>query len=293
MHLVVLAVAIAIAWCWRAFREPGSGSLSERWLWALTDFAMPPALVLVTAIAVAVMGADGQMFGFAVGWLGAGSAIALLAWAASGGLRQAIALGRLRRRVRSRPYLEVSGLSGAPCADSCSVRQLDLDAPFAAAIAGEITVSRGLTALLTPEQLAVVLVHECGHLKFRDPLWFAGLGWVRWVSAWLPNTYKLWEELLCLRELRADRWATQYVDPLLLAETLLLLAQQPLPPTKLLCAALSGDTPPSRLAQRISALMAASDKTAVAEESQKRMRWSIGAAWSPLLLPLLVVPFHS
>jgi hypothetical protein len=35
----------------------------------------------------------------------------------------------------------------------------------------------------------------------------------------------VWHELILLRELRADRWAAQFVDPLLLAETLLTVAR--------------------------------------------------------------------
>ena len=48
-------------------------------------------------------------------------------------------------------------------------------------------------------------------------------GWLRRLTEWLPHSKELWQELLLLRELRADQWAAQQVDPLVLAESLLLM----------------------------------------------------------------------
>lgn len=76
----------------------------------------------------------------------------------------------------------------------------------------------------------------------------------------------LWQELLLLRELRADRWAAQQVDPLLLAESLLVVV--------------------STMPVQIEALLAEP------ELMREPSLWS----WTWLLLaflPLAAVPFHS
>ena len=84
-----------------------------------------------------------------------------------------------------------------------------------------------LDALDRPH-LDAVLAHEQAHVYYRDTFWFFWLGWIRSFTIWLPNTEAVWQELLLLRELRADRQATEQVDFLLLAESLLIVAQNPL-----------------------------------------------------------------
>jgi hypothetical protein len=49
---------------------------------------------------------------------------------------------------------------------------------------------------------------------------------VRRFSFWLPHTQSLWEDLLLLREIRADQAAARHSDPLLLAELLVKLSRQ-------------------------------------------------------------------
>lgn len=68
---------------------------------------------------------------------------------------------------------------------------------------------------------------------------------------WLPNTQALWEELLLLRELRADRWAAQHLDGLLIAESLLLLVSNNMIPTATFAAAFGATDMSDRLAERI------------------------------------------
>lgn len=273
MHLLLLVAVTAGAWVWRDRWTPGPGTWAQRWRHALTGMLVPPAAVLSTAIAVALMGADGEMFGCTVGRAGTVAAVLVAAWALGCGVRQGVGTWRLQRRIARCPQVEIDGYPA---------RWLDLDAPFAAAIAADIAVSRGLIETLPPEQVAAILAHERAHLACRDPQWFALLGWLRQLGAWLPQTRALWEELLCLRELRADRRAVQTVEPLLLAETLLHLARQPASAAEL-CGAI--DPSASRLVQRIEALLApeAIDVTPPAPSL---------AIWLPPVLPLLLVLFH-
>jgi Zn-dependent protease with chaperone function len=89
-------------------------------------------------------------------------------------------------------------------------RVLDNPIPFSALIGfwqPELIVSQGLLNTLDQDHLEAVFKHEQGHYYYRDTFWFFWLGWVRSISAWLPNTEALWQELLLLREMRADRWA--------------------------------------------------------------------------------------
>ena len=169
------------------------------------------------------------------------------------------------------------------------VRILDTNALFTAQIGfwhPELVVSEGLLQTLDSAHLEAVFAHEEAHYYYRDTFWFFWLGWVRSCTAWLPNTEALWQELLVLRELRADARAAQQVDPLLLAESLLLVVSVLPAPCESFCAALSAVAPRSRLEERIEALLAQP------EEQSSINRWF----WLWLLLaflPLLSVPFHN
>jgi Zn-dependent protease with chaperone function len=143
-------------------------------------------------------------------------------------------------------------------------------------------VSQGLCQLLDAEHLQAVLLHEQAHSYYRDTFWGFWLGWLRRLTAWLPHTEALWQELLFLRELRADHWAAQQSDPLLLAEALLSVVSMPVAPE--LGTALKPEAVNQRLAQRIEALLQPPEDTPI-----DRWRW-VNLAW--VLLPLLVIPFH-
>ena len=124
---------------------------------------------------------------------------------------------------------------------------------------------------------------------------------MRQITAWLPQTEAMWQELLVLRELRADRWAADRTDPLLVAEALLLVVQNTSTFTENFCAAFSQIAPADRLNQRIDALLeslepALDDRVDVASGGEDRHRRNQLSAWAWLLLallPLLAVPFHT
>jgi Zn-dependent protease with chaperone function len=149
----------------------------------------------------------------------------------------------------------------------------------------ELLVSQGLLHKLQPEHLEAVLTHEEAHHYYRDTFWFFWLGWVRSCSAWLPNTESLWQELLLLREIRADGWAAKRVDALLLAESLLMVVSASVMPSANFCAAFSCPVPRNRLQERIDALLGEVDYST--PSSFWTWSWVILA-----LLPLVAVPFH-
>jgi hypothetical protein len=103
--------------------------------------------------------------------------------------------------------------------------------------------------------------------------------------SWLPYSNVLWQELLLLRELRADQWAAQKIDALLLAETLLLLVKDPLMHSEINCAAFGTAALTDRLEERIEALLTE------AEPSYKGQ--GVVFVWiMTALLPLLTLCLH-
>ena len=145
-------------------------------------------------------------------------------------------------------------------------------------------MSQGLIAALDSEHLSAVIAHEQAHVQYRDTFWFFWLGWIRSFSFWLPNTEALWQELLLLRELRADRKASESVDFLLLAESLLFVAKAPFD-SPVGCVSLNDAQIGDRLNERIDSLL----DTTKSIPSNRWHNWS----WLCLLfLPLLTIPLH-
>ncbi|HEY9646118.1 MAG TPA: M56 family metallopeptidase [Chroococcidiopsis sp.] len=291
MHIGLIGLALVLAVIVRSSWSPATvDSWEQRWQRALGALLSPFLLLLATAIAVLQMGHHGQMMGMPVGRIGCLIALGFL----GSGLVLVVVLAALgwrsRHRVSTYPTVAASGQMA---------RLLDIDALFAGQVGfwtPTLIVSRGLLHKLSAEQIAAVLTHEQAHYYYRDPFWFFWLGWVRRFTAWLPNTAALWEELLVLRELRADRWAAQTVDPLLLAESLLQVVQSQVVqsaatvPAHSYSVAFGGAEPLTRLEERIDALLEPGDRPLVAAPA---LQWR---AWAGLLiglLPLLTLPLHS
>jgi Zn-dependent protease with chaperone function len=292
MHLKLILLAAAIAYLsrslWSTSESAESGSAESvptwatRWRRTLTAFLLPPLLLLMTAIAVLWMGAQGNMWGLPVGWIGYLLAIGCLGSAAGLLLWRGWQAGRSLRQLQTYPTQALEG----------AIAHL-LDSPklFAAQVGfwqPRLVISQGLIDRLTPAQLAAVLTHERAHAHYRDTFWFFWLGWLRHLTAWLPQTQPLWQDLLLLRELRADRWAAQQVDPLLLAESLLLTAEDDaIVPDY--CAAFSDIAPLTRLEERIDALLTESDSS---DHTQYQVEWfSLTGIWVAIV-PLLTLLVH-
>lgn len=278
MHLLMIGLVLTVAWSLRVWWQPG-GAWAERWQRALEQFLLPPLLLLVTAIAVIFMGPHGRMVGWWEGWLSYGLAIGFLSLAALLWLQLAWQGRRTLQQTRQHPVID---LHGQPA------RLLRIADPYSAQVGfwqPELVVSQGLLDTLDAAHLEAVLLHEQAHAAYRDTFWFFWLGWLRRVSVWLPQTDALWQELLVLRELRADRYAAEKVDPLLLAESLLLVVSAPLMQPEV-CAAFSYSAVRDRLTERIEALLAEPDPT----PTPPLRCW----AWLPwMFLPLLAIPFHT
>lgn len=280
MHLTMVMLAMGLALGVHGGWRPRAGSWSDRWHWALGSFLFPPVLLLTTACAILWMGPHGAMVGRWGGWLSYGLSWLLMGWGAIAGLIQLITAWQSWRQVRTYEAIALGGHQG---------RLLETHLPFSAQIGfwrSELVISQGLLDMLDPEHLEAVLTHEAGHAHYRDTFWFFWLGWLRRLTAWLPRTEALWQELLALRELRADHWAAQQVDRLALAESLLAVVSAPLHYSEDLCAAFSCSAPPNRLQERIEALLFNT------EERQQTSLWQVSLWLGCALLPLMTVPFH-
>jgi Zn-dependent protease with chaperone function len=298
MHFVILLLVLSIAGLLRCawFHQPGRWT--ERWPRTLFFFLLPPLLVLAAAIAIACMGPNGQMIGLKTDGLSYYLVVGWLSLAA-------IACGRLTiqgwqslRKIRTDPQLtpptplakgrERRGDLFAKGGED--IRILEIPQLFCAQIGfwqPELVISRGLLQTLSLEHLEAVFAHEQAHYHYRDTFWFFWLGCLRRTTSWLPNTEALWQELLSLRELRADRWASDRVDALLVAEALLAVVcdASGISDTDNFCAAFSHPSSTNRLQERIDALL---ETTEVAPSSSW---WTWG--WGVLVfLPLFAVPFH-
>lgn len=276
MHLIMILTALTVAWCLRTSLIDFEGSWSVRWRRSLFLFLFPPLLIFMTAIAVLCMGPQGKMGGMYTGWFS--YVLTLICLAIFDILCIKLAFGGWQsvKSVRNCPLVYVEGKQ---------VRLLSTEALFAGQIGfwrSELVISQGLLETLSPKHLETVFAHEQGHYHYKDTFWFFWLGWVRSCTAWLPNTDALWQELLILRELRADAYAASRVDPLLLAESLLLVVSTTSVSSEIFCAALGSD----RLEQRIEALLAQPEPT-------PKLNFQFWNGFLLAFLPLVTVIFHS
>ncbi|MEO0375388.1 MAG: M56 family metallopeptidase [Cyanobacteria bacterium P01_A01_bin.17] len=277
MHVLLILSALALAYGLR-LNCPLAATDTHQWQQTLVRFLVPPLLLLMTAISILLMGPQGQMIWGHTGWTSTLLAASFLVILLIAGLRYTHRAWQTLHQLNHYPCIKLHNQTG---------RYLNTSTPFIARMGfwkSELVFSQGLLDTFTPEQIAAILVHEQAHEYYRDTFWFFWLGWIHQWTRWLPEAEAIWQELLILRELRADRWAAQRVDGLLLAESLMLMVQSPLW-SDALCASFSPAAPQSRIEERIDALLAAPQETA----SSNARSWS----WILLaLLPLLTVPFH-
>ncbi|MBE9046515.1 M56 family metallopeptidase [Pleurocapsales cyanobacterium LEGE 10410] len=278
MHLFAIAIVVVLAWLVRYRAVDSGGTWSKRWHQALFLLLFPPLLLLTTNIAVLYMGCHGAMLGIKVGFWGCIISASLILFSFGCLLKLSYQGDRSIRQLDIHRQQAVG---------EATARIIDTDLPYSAQIGfwqSELVISSGLMSTLDEEHLAAVIAHEQAHLHYRDTFWFFWLGWIRSFTFWLPNTEALWQELLLLRELRADRKAATEVDFLLLAESLVIVAQAPLD-SPIWCANLNHWAIGDRLNERIDALL---EET----ESIPASRWQNWSWLCLLILPWLTILLH-
>ena len=279
MHLLAILTVIIIAGLIRHQPVSTLHNWSERWCRALFLLLFPALLILSTAIAGLYMGCHGAMLGIAAGSWGCGLAGCLILFAIGCLVRLTLQSYSSIRNFKTHRQQIVNGVVA---------RVVDTELLFSAQIGfwdSELVVSNGLLKNLDAEHLEAVLAHEQAHLYYKDTFWFFWLGWMRTFTTWLPNTESLWQELLLLRELRADRRAAENVDFLLLAESLLMVVRSPFERSNLAAANFNDYQLGARLNERIDYLLRQ-------EKPEKKNPW-LSLPWICLIfLPLLSITLH-
>ena len=305
MHLHMVGIALGCAIAIRLINHQTlvqasqhGISLRSRWHRAIIAFVVPPLLLIATAIAIISMGTatgyhpwEGKLsYGISAAFIASSLVIwGHLSWAA---IKTRLEVSRIPyQTIEAGSMLSTDSRTTQNAAKKGKVQGRVLNTPtlFSAQVglwSSELVISQGLIDHLDDTHLAAVLAHESGHAHYRDTFWFFWLGGLRRVTAWLPHSEDLWQELLLLREVRADRWAAQSVDTLVLAESLMSVITAPLVPSEAICPGFSCAAPHSRLAQRIDALL----------ESPAAEGFGLtGFQWGAIalsLMPLLTIPFH-
>lgn len=279
MHLMIILFALGCAIGLRLIPFPQGGSWHQRWQKSLFLFVCPPLVLLMTALAVLSMGTTGEMLGLEASWFSYILALGFVGWGLLNLMGLVGQLWQSQHRIHRLSQQIVIGKTA---------RILEDDFPYSAQIGfwqPELVVSRGLLNLLDQTHLEAVIAHEQAHFNYRDTFWFFILGWLQTLTRWLPHTQELWQELLLLREMRADRFASQQVDPLVLAESLLYLAKAPFKSPNDHSLFFSCSIRSSRLAERIDAIL---------REDSDTLTWGwwvwILLFW--VCLPWITVPFH-
>ena len=302
----IAALALAVRWHWHQRSEGVTehctpDQWSKQWWWARVALVLPSLWLLNGWIAILLMGSTGTMWGHSVSRWGSVLAGLGLAWAIA---QLAIAWYQGRRSiaaVETLPTVEIEGQSA---------RLLEQPLPYAAQVGfwrSQLVVSQGLLDQLTPEQVKAVLAHETAHATHHDTFTFFWLGWLHRLVSWLRGSERLWQEVLLLREIRADQQAAIATDPLDVAEALLILAQSPLQPAAPLSTAMATDTADGgqtggdRLDRRVQALIQQTQTSASAQPVVSPDRFSLTrltpTLWSWGLMglaacPLLIITLH-
>lgn len=283
MHLLMIVVALILAWSVRIYTPLSYIPWTTRWQRSLFCFVFSPLLLLMTAIAVVVMGCHGKMLGWQSSWYGYLFAIGFLIFTTISMVKLAFQGWQSIETTNNYPQKIVEGKI---------VKLLDTPFPYSAQVGfwnPELVISQGLLDTLDNAHLSAVIAHEEAHTKYRDTFWFFILGWLGYISPWLPNTDELWQDLLLLREIRADLQASQQVDPLLIAESLVIVAQKAHKFSEnmtkgIMEATFHDKVISSRLNERIDALLGDS-------ENQIITSWKLSYIVLTLV-PLILIPFH-
>ncbi len=279
--MIFLALSLAIAI--RGFSDLWFSGFT-RWQRSLIAFVVPPLLLLMTAIAVISMGYHGEMMGLPAGRFSYLLAIFFLSFTFFKLLEVIYQGWHSTENIKHNPQQLIN--------NDTKARIIDIDLPYSAQIGfwhPELVITKGLLEALDQEHLNAVIAHEKAHANYHDTFWFFWLGWLKRSSFWLPQTNSLWQDLLLLREIRADQNAAQTVDPLILAESLLMVAQEinkivAVKPLGIVEAAFHEISQDNRLEERINALFDEPDYSKF-----DKFNWYYMII---TLLPLISIPFH-
>ena len=278
MHLLLLITALVLAYSIRLISQLTVIKYEKQWGLSSFFFAFPPLILLMTCFTITLMGYQGEMWGIKASRFSYYLALSYLLISIILLFKQILDLHKLRQLVKEYPSQNINNQN---------IKILDSSFPYAAQVGfwrSQLVISTGLQKILSPEHLEAVIAHETAHKTHKDPFFFFWLSYLEKLTFWLPNNKKLWQNLLLLRELRADKTATQTVDFLLIAESLIAVTSETVKQKESLNLALECPFNDNRLEERINNLLD--------EKSQLKFNWW-QIIWLLLIfIPYTFVPFH-
>lgn len=215
MHLLLLLIILLIAYTVRLISKQTQIANNQQWGLSLFFFAFPPLILLMTCLTIVLMGYQGEMWGIRASKFSYDLSLSYLCFVTIALGKHFFNLYQSRQLIKQYPSQIINNQE---------IKILDSSFPYAAQIGfwrSQLVLSTGLIELLSPEHLNAVIAHETAHETYKDPFFFFWLFYLKKLTFWMPNNEELWQNLLLLRELRADQTATQQVDFLLIAESLI------------------------------------------------------------------------
>lgn len=272
--------ALLIAYTIRFISKIDRLQQQKKWGLSLFLFSFPPLILLMTCLTVFLMGYHGEMWGIKASKFSYYLAESFLIFALLTLTKIIWEFYRLSKLIKEYPLSII---------DDREVKIMETSFPYAAQVGfweSELIVSKGLIEILSPEHLKAVIAHESAHKIHRDPFLFFWLSYLENLTFWLPNNQKLWDKLLLLRELRADKTASKTVDYLLIAEALIEVTKEAMNQAKPLNFNWECPFNNGRLEERIDNLLSTS-------EDSTKLNWN-QILWLFLaFLPLIFFPFHN
>ena len=78
MHLIMIVIALCLAWGLRLIPLTSQGTWENRWHKSLFSFLVSPLILVTTALAIFLMGTEGSMLGLPASGLSYGLAVTFL-----------------------------------------------------------------------------------------------------------------------------------------------------------------------------------------------------------------------
>ncbi|WP_017293686.1 M56 family metallopeptidase [Geminocystis herdmanii] len=280
MHFILIFTALFIAYTVRSISTLKQVKYQKKWGLSLFLFTFPPLLLLMTCLAVFLMGYHGEMWGIKASKFSYYLAEGFVIFAIFTLIKTIWNLHQLSLLIQEYPLANINGED---------IKIIDTSFPYAAQVGfwdSQLVLSQGLIQLLSPEHLNAVIAHETAHKINRDPFFFFWLSYLERLTFWLPNNQNLWNNLLLLRELRADKIASKTVDFLLIAEALLTVTNASIEQEKPLKFNWECPFTNCRLEERIDNLLTESDESS-------NFNWGQVIWLFLVFIPWIFFPFHN
>lgn len=280
MHLLLILASLLLAYGIRITSQVLEAKYQKKWGLSLFFFSFPPLILLMTCLVVIFMGYQGEMWGIKTSKLPYYLAVSFSIYALLTLINNIFSHLKTWSILQKCKDKQIEGYN---------YKLLNSNFPYGAAIGfwqSELVLSQGLIDLLSKEHLMAVIAHENAHKIYKDPFIFFWLFYLKKLGFCLPNNEKLWENLVLLRELRADQMAAKTVDYLLIAESLLQVTSSVMNQKNPLNNELECAFSDNRLQIRIENLMDNNDD--LIKNNYREIIWLL-----LLFIPWLFFPFHN